>query len=167
MNQLLKGVAKEFGEENAKKAADVIAVVKAKVMARNLFGWHSFLEDVLVGLVGYMIETGFQYSGGAYVACGMQSSLDHARYCSAKKRRHMYEGLSSIEDWMTAEKETEQAKQMTHEVEVLVDIRMRFGSEVEQELRPFVLGYESQLSKEVVKKCKTPEFEAWLREYMK
>lgn len=165
MEQLLREVKNEYGTDAGKKAAEVVGVVRAKVTARNLFGWRSYIEDMLIDLVGYMIATEFQYSGGAYVACGMQSAIDHSRYCSAKKRRAQFEGLSSLEDWMEANQQKEDTRQRTQEQDILIDIRIRFGSSLAEKLRPFILGYELQLSEEVLKICRSKEFMEWLREY--
>lgn len=94
MEQLIKDIEREFGIEQAKKTRDVVTVVTAKVRAKNLFGWRYFIEDALIETISWMIRTEFRYSGGAYVACGMQAAIDKCRYCNAKKRRHNYEMLS-------------------------------------------------------------------------
>ena len=94
MEQLIEDIERQYGKEKAEKVRDVVVVVTAKVQAKNLFGWRSFLEDALVETISWIIRTEFQYSGGAYVACGMQSAIDHCRYCNAKKRRQDYEMLS-------------------------------------------------------------------------
>lgn len=154
----------EYGEEVSREVASVLGVVRNKVIAKNLFGWREFLEDVLVDLVSYMIKTEFKYSSGAYVACGMQAAIDAARYCSAQKRRGDYETISIhlIDKFVGMEPSSD----YTENVEELVqDIGKLFNKEIAESIRDFLVGKTDKLSKEVIQKCRTPEFREWLRNY--
>ena len=166
MERLLKDVEIQYGKEAGQKSRDVVTVVRAKIIAKNLFAWRHYIDEVLIDLVGYMIATRFEYSGGAYVACGMQSAIDHCRYCNAAKRRGNYETLS-LDEFYQAEDEQEDEKQsvMKHAEELCFDIQMKFGKELADELRPFLMGYETSLSKELLKKLKSKEFMSWFKEY--
>ena len=54
---------------------------------------------------------------------------------------------------------------MKHAEELCFDIQMKFGKELADELRPFLMGYETSLSKELLKKLKSKEFMSWFKEY--
>lgn len=163
MKTLMKELSSRYGEAAAEKVESVLAVVQAKIVARNLFGWRAYIDEMLVDLIGYMIATDFEYSGGAYVACGMQSAIDHSRYCSAQKRRARFCSEVSLQD-------VEYSIQVdisggTQAADFVEDIKAKFGAEVAETLKPFVLGVTDEISAEVVKKCKTEEFRRWLENY--
>lgn len=163
MNYLIESIRIKYGKDIADEVTTVTQVVRNKVIAKNLFGWRAFIDDVLVDLVSYMIKTDFKYSGGAYVACGMQAAIDAARYCSAQKRRGDYETISlhSIEKFVG----TRQSPEYGENIEELIeDIARMLGEEIAENIRDYLEG-RSNLSREVIKKCKTPEFREWLRNY--
>ena len=165
MEQLIKDIERQYGKEKAAKVRDVVVVVTAKVQAKNLFGWRSFLEDALVETISWIIRTEFQYSGGAYVACGMQSAIDHCRYCNAKKRRQDYEMLS-LDDEESKIQVAESDDGRFYEIETLcTDIASKFGKELAEELRPFLQGDEKSLDKKVLAKIQAPEFKSWFEQY--
>lgn len=161
--QLLKDLTSMYGPEAAGKAESVMVVVQAKVSGRNLFGWRSYIEQLLLDLVGYMITTDFQYSGGAYVACGIQAALDSSRYCSAKKRRDRYDNTSNLDD--LEYKVSVDISSSTVRADFLEDIKASFGEELQKALEPFISGKVSKLTKDVIEKCKTEEFKRWLENY--
>ena len=165
MKQIFEDVKVMFGENQAKLSWEVTSVVRAKIQAKNLFGWRFFIDELLTDLVGYMIQTGFRYSGGAYVACGMQSAIDHCRYCNAAKRRGMYEGCSLDEFYQVAEQRPDE-KQNTEAIELVVDIQSKFGEELAKQLEPFLKGEKETLEAEVLKKCRSKEFIKWFEAYM-
>lgn len=164
MQYLITSIRASFGEEAAKEVTTVTAVVKSKIVARNLFGWREFLEDILVDIASYMIQTDFKYSGGAYVALGMQAAIDACRYCSAQKRRGDYETIS-IHD---IEAFTQPQQPISYEQEVndlVMDIETILGVDIAEKLKSYLMGDIDRLSKDVLDKCRTPEFEAWLKNY--
>lgn len=164
MKYLIESVRIEYGKDIADEVSSVTKVVRSKIVAKNLFGWRAFIEDVLIDLVAYMIKTEFKYSGGAYVACGMQAAIDAARYCSAQKRRGDYETISihSVEKFLKAEQSSGYAEKVE---ELIKDIERLLDEETTESIREFLEGRTSKLSKEVIAKCKTPEFVEWLRNY--
>ena len=164
--ELILDIEKMYDKEKAKLSKDVVTVISAKVRAKNLFGWRSYLEEVLENVLNYMINTEFMYSGGAYVAWGMQSALDSARYCSAKKRRADYEAVSLDGLFQVAEN-TEQRSNEAQILDLTLDVSLRFGESFAKELEPFLRGYETKLSKDVAKKLKSPEFVSWFKDYIK
>lgn len=160
MNSLLESVRIEFGEDVFKEVSSVLRVVRNKVVAKNLFGWRTFIDDVLIDLVQYMIGTDFQYSGGAYVACGVQAAISAARYCSAQKRRGNYETVSIH----LVEAFVKQDRTYAEQVQDLVtDMKHLFGEDIAEHLEEFLTGKRAKISKEVLARCRTPEFEEWLR----
>ncbi len=163
MNYLIESVRIEYGEDIAKEVSSVIRVVRSKIVARNLFGWRTFVDDVLIDLVSYMIETEFQYSGGAYVACGMQGAIDATRYCNAQKRRGNYETISIhlIEKFIPMEASSGYAEKVE---ELMEGVAKLLDEETTESIRDFLEGGR-KLSKKVIEKCKTPEFIEWLRSY--
>jgi len=164
MNYLVESVRIEYGKDIADEVSSVTKVVRSKIVARNLFGWRAFIDDVLIDLVAYMIETEFRYSGGAYVACGMQAAIDAARYCSAQKRRGDYETISI--HLVEKSIESKQSSGYAEKVEELIrDIERLLDEETAESIREFLEGGTSKLSKEVIAKCRTPEFVEWLRNY--
>ena len=162
MTNLLKSIRVEYGVDTFKEVSSVLRVVKNKIIARNLFGWREFLEDVLIDLVQYMIRTDFQYSGGAYVACGMQAAIDACRYCNAQKRRGDYETISLhlVEAFVETKQDTTYANQVH---DLVVDIEYLFGKDVATHIKEYLTGKRNKISKEVLAKCRTPEFKEWLR----
>lgn len=163
MTYLVESIRIEYGKDIADEVSSVTRVVRSKIVARNLFGWRTFVDDVLIDLVAYMIKTEFQYSGGAYVACGMQAAIDATRYCNAQKRRGNYETISIhlVEKFV----EMEQSSGYAEKVEELIeDIATLLDEETTESIRDFLEGG-PKLSKEVIAKCKTPEFVEWLRNY--
>lgn len=164
MMQLIQSIRVNYGEKEASLTASVVGVVRSKIIARNFFGWRDFVEDVLVDLVVHMIRTEFKYSGGAYVNCGMQGAIDACRYCSAAKRRGDYEtvSLSKVENFMTPKEEPSYEQQMN---ELVIDIEEMYGPEIAQNIEDYLYGRIEKLSKEVLAKCKTKEFKAWLESY--
>ena len=165
MERLLKDVEIQYGKEAGQKSRDVVTVVRAKIIAKNLFAWRHYIDEVLIDLIGYMIATSFEYSGGAYVACGMQSAIDHCRYCNAKKRRQDYEMLS-LDDEEAPIQVAGSDDARLYEIEVLcMDIASKFGEELAEELRPFLQGDEKSLDKKVLAKIQAPEFKSWFEQY--
>ena len=164
MRQLLKDISVVYGAEKAILAKGVIEVVNAKVRAKNLFGWKHFIQDMDVDLVGYMIETDFRYSGGAYVACGMQSAIDHARYCSAAKRRGDYETVSLDKFFQVADENEDEKKEKTAE-EICFAISIDFGTDFADEVLQFLHGIKKKLSEEVLSKLQSVEFIKWFDYY--
>ena len=164
MNYLIKSIMIEYGEEAAKEVSTVTRVIRSKVVAKNLFGWRTYINDVLIDLVEYMIKTDFQYSGGAYVACGMQAAIDATRYCNAQKRRGNYETISIhlIENFVAKDTSYDYALKAD---ELLEDIKKMFDEEAVEGIRDLLIGKTQKLSKEVLAKCKTPEFMEWLKNY--
>lgn len=164
MKYLIESVRIEYGKDIADEVSSVTKVVRSKIVAKNLFGWRAFIDDVLIDLVAYMIKTKFRYSGGAYVACGMQAAIDAARYCSAQKRRGDYETISihSVEKFIEVEQSTGYAEKVE---ELIKDIARLLDEETAESIREFLEGGTSKLSKKVIAKCKTPEFVEWLRNY--
>lgn len=167
MKQLLKDIRATYGKEAAKLCKEVTDVVRSKVMARDLFGWRTFLDDMLVDLVGYMVSDGFKHSGGGYVACGMQSAIDHCRYCNAAKRRGDYELISLDEFYQVADNEPEENDSQAKATRLLMDVSLKFGQEVADKLEPFARGYEDTLSTELKKIVLSPEFVSWFKDYSK
>lgn len=161
MMQLIQSIRVEYGEEEANLASSVISVVRSKIAAKNLFGWRDFIEDVIVDLVVHMIRTEFQYSGGAYVNCGMQGAIDACRYCSAAKRRGDYEtvSLSEVENFMTPQEEPSNEEKTN---ELVMEIEKMYGPSIAQNIADYLEGRVERLSKEVLAKCRTKQFKAWL-----
>ena len=165
MERLFKNIELTYGKDAANLCRDVTTVVRAKVIARDLFGWRHWIEDMLIDLISYMIADGFKHSGGGYVACGMQSAIDHCRYCSAAKRRGDYELVSLDEFYQVADEETYEESNEEKESRLLFDVSVRFGQVVADKLEPFVRGYEDKLDKEVKKIIMSPEFVDWFKKY--
>ena len=165
MTRLIQSIRVEYGDEEATLVASVVGVVRSKIIARNLFGWRYFIEDVLVDLVLHMIRTEFKYSGGAYVSCGMHGAIDACRYCNAAKRRGDYEtiSLSEVENFMTPKEEPSYEEQV---YELVIDIEKVYGPEIAQNIADYLEGRVKRLSKEVLAKCKTKEFKDWLKNYL-
>lgn len=163
MNYLIESIRIKYGKDIADEVSEVTQVVRNKIIAKNLFGWRAYIDDVLVDLVAYMIKTDFRYSGGAYVACGMQAAIDAARYCSAQKRRGDYETISlhSVEKFVGTRSSSEYVENIE---ELVQDIARLLDEETAENIRDFLEG-KDDLSKEVIEKCKTPEFREWLRNY--
>ncbi len=162
MKYLIESVRLEFGIEAANEVASVTGVVRNKVIARNLFGWRTFIEDVLIDLVQYMIQTEFKYSGGAYVTCGMQSAIDATRYCNAQKRRGNYETISIhlVEEFVSHQPAPEfnmKIEELTSEISALLN------KEDTKHINDFLLGKIDRIKADVLKKCRTPEFLDWLQ----
>ena len=62
--------------------------------------------------------------------------------------------------------ETKQSTGYAEKVEELIkDIERLLDEETTESIREFLEGRTSKLSKEVIAKCKTPEFVEWLRNY--
>lgn len=163
MRDLIESIRIEYGTEAALQTASVLRVVRNKIIQKNLFGWREFIEDVLIDLAGYMIITEFKYSGGAYVACGMQSAIDACRYCNAAKRRGNYETISIylVEGFMD-KASVDYFEQVT---DLVIEIKDLLGDDVADHLEQYLRGKILKISKEVVNRCKTPEFESWLKNY--
>lgn len=167
LDELIRDIERQYGKQNAQKVQDVVVVVTSKVKAKNLFGWHYFLEDALIDTISWIIRTNFQYSGGAYVACGMQSALDKCRWCNAKKRRQDFETISLDDDDMPVQVSASYDGTL-YEVDLLcMDIAAKFGAALAEQLKPFLAGDDSALSKEVLAKIQEPEFKAWFEQYRK
>lgn len=163
MEQLFKDLERQFGIESTKKARDVVIGIKAKIAAKNLFGWRTFIEEVIIELVGYMIKTDFKYSGGAYVVCGMQSAIDKCRYCNAQKRRGNYETVSLDTLYYVPDTRSSYINQAD---ELVISIKLKFGEDFANLLKPFLYGEQDKLSRDVLKKCKEPEFANWFKDYV-
>lgn len=165
MKQLVAEVEREYGEQAGALAGSVTTVVRTKIRNRNLFGWRHFIEDVQIDLIGYMISTRFKYSGGAYVACGMQSAIDNCRYCNAQKRRGNYETASLDEFYQMADNTTTESSNQNEAATLVLDIAIKFGDDLAEQLSPFIYGYEKELCKEILSQCKAKEFKTWLKNY--
>lgn len=165
MTQLFNDIERAYGKKAADLARDVTSVVRAKIVDRDMFGWRQWIDDMLVDLVGYMIADGFKHSGGGYVACGMQSAIDHTRYCSAEKRRGNYELVSLDEFYQVADNDPEESNTQEQASRLLFDVELRFGKVVADKLEPFARGYEDTLSNEVKKIVMSPEFISWFKKY--
>lgn len=164
MKFLIDAVKVEHGEEKSRIVESVLRVVRNKVKIKNLFGWREFIDDVSTDLVGYMIQTDFIYSGGAYVACGLQAAIDACRYCNAQKRRGDYETVSLhvIEDFL----DTKPYEDYSSKVQKLVyELEYEVGPEIASQVEEFLVGKVSKLSKEVLEKCRTPKFKSWIETY--
>ena len=154
--------------EQRQKASQVVRQVQANIRIKNLFGWRSYIDDVAIDLVGYMIKTDFQYTVGAYITCGMQSALDHCRYCNALKRRGDYEYVSLDSDECFLQIEDESAnfeRQMEREEhcnELYQKIAAQFGEELANQLKPVIDATEDKLDRKVLAQCKTEEFREFL-----
>lgn len=166
MEQLLKDIRDAYGAQKAKMVGDVLSVVEAKVRAKNLFGWRSYITDLKIDLAAYMIESEFKWSGGGYVMCGMQSALDKSRYCSAKKRRGDYETVSLDKFFQVADETLEEESNIQKANRIIDDVRCKFGDKFAMELKPFLLGLENKLSKAVVEKLRSPEYKEWFVDYL-
>lgn len=163
MRYLISSMNIEYGEDITKEVTSVVRVVRSKIVSRNLFGWRTFIDDVLIDVVKHMINTEFQYSGGAYVAVGMQIAIDAARYCSAQKRRGNYETVSihSIDCFMKDDKEYGYSIKVDELVEGASEM---LDKETTEEVKKFLLGEIPKLSADVLAKCRTPEFVRWLKQ---
>ena len=161
--EFLKELEAEYGKERVQLIKDVTTVVAAKVRAKNLFGWRYYIDEVLDDLIVWMIQTEFKYSGGAYVACGMQSAIDHCRYCNAAKRKANYEAYSIDRDERLYQIEDKREENRKKAWELYVDIKIQFGQDLADEVKPFIDGVQKELSKEVLAKLRTPEFMDWFK----
>lgn len=154
--------------EQRQKASQVVRQVRANIRIKNLFGWRSYIDDVSIDLVGYMIKTDFKYTVGAYITCGMQSALDHCRYCNALKRRGDYEyvSLDSDECFLQIEDESanfeRQIEREEHCKELYEKIAAQFGEELANQLKPVIDATEDKLDRKVLAQCKTEEFREFL-----
>ena len=154
--------------EQRQKASQVVRQVQANIRIKNLFGWRSYIDDVAIDLVGYMIKTNFQYTVGAYIICGMQSALDHCRYCNALKRRGNYEYVSLDSDECFLQIEDESAnfeKKLEREAhcdELYQKIAAQFGEELANQLKPVIDATEDKLDRKVLAQCRTEEFREFL-----
>lgn len=154
--------------EQRQKASQVVRQVQANIRIKNLFGWRSYIDDVAIDLVGYMIKTDFQYTVGAYITCGMQSALDHCRYCNALKRRGDYEYVSLDSDECFLQIEDESAnfeKKLEREAhcdELYQKIAAQFGEELANQLKPVIDATEDKLDRKVLAQCRTEEFREFL-----
>ena len=154
--------------EQRQKASQVVRQVQANIRIKNLFGWRSYIDDVAIDLVGYMIKTNFQYTVGAYIICGMQSALDHCRYCNALKRRGNYEYVSLDSDECFLQIEDESAnfeKKLEREAhcdELYQKIAAQFGEELANQLKPVIDATEDKLDRKGLAQCRTEEFREFL-----
>lgn len=157
MIELVNLIRLNYGEEQAMLVYTVSSVVRSKIQAKNLFGWREFIDDVIAGVVMHMIKTDFKYSGGAYVACGMQGAIDSCRYCSAQKRRGNYETISldEVENFVSPTQEPSYAEEMN---ELVLNIEEMYGPEIAEHIKAYLEGRISKISKEVLAKCQTEEF---------
>lgn len=163
MYQLLREIEATYGKETGERIRNVCTVVYSKVKNGNLYGWRWFIEDVVIELATYMLKDNLSHPQGGYIMCGMQSALDHARKCSALKRRGDYELVSLDNFFQVAD---EPADETPDTEEFLFDVEMSFGPETRDELEPFVLGQVDRISGAVRKKLHTPEFQKFLKERM-
>lgn len=164
MKELLRDIRISYGADKAKQCEDVIVVIRSKVLAKNLYGWRWWLDEVLEDVVAHMIRTEFSYSGGAYVACGMQGAVDKCRYCNAKKRKPNYDTVS-LDLFYQVPDTTPNDAESTYDL--LMAISSQFGDELAKQLEPFLLGYVDQLEKKVLDRVKEPDFANWFAEYSK
>lgn len=167
MERLLRSIRIEYGSEIHEKVADVTSVLRSKIVNRNLFGWTYFINDVLTDVVAYMIQTDFQYSGGAYVYCGWHNAVSAARYCGAQKRRGNYDyrnlDIDEVQKVMVFESEPNYSDKA---YDLYIAIEYDWGHELAEELKPFINGEQDKLSKDLIAKCKSPEFIEWLRNFI-
>lgn len=166
MERLFKDIENAYGKDKARICRDVTSIVKAKIKAKNLFGWKDWIEEHLSGLIGYMINDDFKHSGGAYVTCGMQGAIDYARHCSAEKRRGNYELLSLDEFYQVGEDIEDSETTQSKADELLLDIEICFGKKLADMLEPFLRGYEDKLTKDALKIVKSDKFAKWYKEWI-
>lgn len=166
MKYIIEKIRRDYGIEAHEKVSSVIRVVRRKVIDRNLFGRREFLENVLIDLVSYMIKTDFIYSGGSYVICGMQSAIDACRYCNAQKRRGNYETISIelVDNFTDIASKPDYTQRIDDLYRV---IKERWNEDLAKDILPFLTGEKPKLSAKVLAKCRTPEFKAWLKDYIK
>ena len=165
MNRMLKDIESAYGPEAAQLVKDCCSVARAKIVARDLFGWREFIDDVISDMALWIINEGFmKQRAGRYVSTAMQLAIDKARYCSAACRRGNYE-LVSLDDLFQVADETPDTADENEEF--LFDIEIAFGKAVRDELEPFVTGKVDKISKAVKAKLNTPEFRKFLEERRK
>ena len=158
--------------EHREIATKVVSIVKSKIIKKNYFGWTYFIEDLLVDLIGYMIADKFAHTIGGYVNCGMQSAIDHCRYCNAKCRKENYQ-LTSLDDEDSyiqiedpdSDLET-QYERKEHMQDIYREVQDRFGKELADQLKPIIYGEDSKLERKVLQQCKSEEFREFLEELM-
>lgn len=154
--------------EERSKAMTVVTQVKAKIRNKNLFAWRYFIDDVVVDLVSYMIATHFQYSVGAYVTCGMQSAIDHCRYCNAKCRRENFESVSVDDDdtyLQIEDKGSNMESQLIAEdekSELYQKIAAEYGDALAEQLKPVIYNETDKLDRKVLQQVRTEEFREFL-----
>ena len=156
-------------EEQKQKAAQVIRQVQANIKVKNYFGWRSFIDEVAADLLGQMMKTEFKYSVGAYITCGMQSALDHCRYCNALKRRGDFEHYSLDEEFLSQipDEYSNPARRMEQEAkcdELYLKIKLQFGQALADQLKPVIYDEDSKIERKTLKLCKTEEFKEFLSE---
>lgn len=142
------------------KAREVISSLRNRIVRKNYFGWRSFIDDVLSDVVGHMIKTNFEKPLKHYIICGMQSAIDHCRYCNAKKRRGNYETVSLDEIGDVAD--LQQANDMKAH-ELYASIILLYGKEVANSLKGIIFNTDDTVDVKLLKKIKTDEFKEFLR----
>lgn len=154
--------------EDRSKATTVVAQVRAKIRGKNLFGWRSFIDDVAIDLISYMIQTQFQYSIGAYITCGMQSAMDHCRWCNAKCRRENFEAISLDDDdsyLQIADEKSNLEENLIEEdrkSELYEKIASEYGKALADQLRPIIYNESDKLDRNILKQVRTEEFREFL-----
>lgn len=155
--------------EHKEMARTVISQLKSKIRKKNYFGWTTFIDDVIIDTISYMISTGYRYSIGGYIQVGMTTAIDKCKYCNAKCRKESYLTVSLDDEDSYIQIEdanSDPAIQMEREqdaTDLYERIAEQFGEELANQLKPVIYGMESKLERKVLKQCKTPEFKEFLR----
>lgn len=157
----------EFLETDEQKniAYKVLKQVRMRIEFNNYFGWRSFIDDLLNDLLGYMIADKFAHSVSGYINCGMQSAIDHCRYCNAKKRRGDYE-TANIDDFYSLADDRQNLSKAVEDEEACKElydnICAKFGEALANQLKPLIYGEADKLDRKLSKQCKTEEFKEFL-----
>lgn len=146
-------------EAQRSKARQTVTATRYRITQKNLFGWRTYIDEVLTDLVAYMMKTAFKYSVGAYITCGMQAAIDRCRYCNAKKRRQNYEAVSLDKCF-----NVEDIKQTIYKnaLELYLAISTQYGADIAEALKPVIFAEETKVPASIRNKLKTPQFRSFL-----
>lgn len=147
-------------EAQRSKAYQTVTAVRYRITQKNLFGWRTYIDEVLTDIVGHMINTRFEYSVGAYIAWGMQAAIDRCRYCNAKKRRQNYEAVS-LDECFNVEDIKQSAFQ--NALELYLAISEQYGEDIAEALKPVIFEQETEVPASIRSKLKTEQFRDFLR----
>lgn len=156
--------------EHKEMARTVITQLRSRIRKKNYFGWTTFIDDVIIDTISYMISTEYRYSIGGYIQVGMTTAIDKCKYCNAKCRKENYQYISLDDEDSYIQIEdpnSDPAIQMEREQDakdLYIKIAEQFGEELANQLRPIIYGLDSKLERKVINKCKTPEFREFLDE---